>query len=309
MEEIVLVTMLKIITVAMVLGAASVSDLISRRVEDRYWILLVLAGLVPLIYEIFHRVTLESPATYLSLLLPLGFMAFAIFGYPEAGKIIKGSVADIGFAVFYILAGSGTVIAFIAGDPSVVARIGYSFVFMLIYFLLYSFPIGGTRIIHGGADAKCMMALALLFPWYGEPLPISTGPFYELLAKQGALEFFIPYHLSVMLNGAIITVIFLAVYLPARNILSGDMGSLNIFTSYKRKVSDLQGRFVWVYMVRDRKTVKEDPTPELIRELKNDNIGMVRVTPKIPFIFSLTLGFVIQVILGNLGLLAALLIT
>lgn len=302
-------TYVKFLVVGMVLFAAAQSDIKSRRVPDAYWVLLVLSVTPLLIFEMVYRGAWESPATFLSLCLPAGFMVFVLFGYPEIKEIARGNKVDMIFGAIYLLLIGGTVVAVLNGDAGITSKIAFSFVFMMIYFLLYSVPIGGTRIIHGGADAKCMISLAAIFPWYGEITDISYGIFYELLADQSAMEFFFPFHFSVMLNGALVTVIFVVIFMPVRNIMKGYIHPWKMFTSYYMRLEEIPGKYVWVYKEKDGKKTKEDPTPEVLRDLREEGLEEVRVTPKIPFILSLAAGFVIQVVFGNLALLLILALT
>ncbi|MGA1821135.1 MAG: prepilin peptidase [Thermoplasmatota archaeon] len=302
METLVLVALFKILIVGIVLCAAAISDIKTRRVSDRYWILLLAASAPLLLVEIYHMGGAEKPLSFLLLGLPIGFMVFALYGYPEIREIMEGKFEDIIFGIVYLGAAAATIIGAIYGDRSLLGRIAFSSLFMLIYFILYSVPIAGVRIIHGGADAKCMISLAAVFPWYGEKLPIWTGPFYDLVIDHTATEFIFPFHFSVMLNGALVTVVFLALFLPVMNMIRGRFHPVRMFTSYVLDVDDLAGRFVWVYIEEDGKRRKVDPTPEVIRDLVEDGKKEVRVTPKIPFIVSLALGFAAQVVFGNLGL-------
>lgn len=302
METLVLIALFKILIVGIILFAGAVSDIRTRRVPDKYW-LLMLAAVIPLLMvEIYHTGGAEKPLSFLLLCLPLGFIVFSMFGYPEIKEIMEGKFEDIIFGLIYVGAAAGTILGVVFGDRSLLGMIAFSSLFMLIYFILYSVPIAGVRIIHGGADAKCMISLAALFPWYGARLPVSVGPFYDLLADHAATGFIFPFHFSVMLNGALVTVVFLVLFLPVMNIVKGRFHPLKMFTSYVLDVDDLEGKFVWIYLKEDGKKRKADPTVDVIKDLRKKGVKEVRVTPKIPFIVSLALGFVVQVIFGNLGL-------
>ena len=65
-------------------------------------------------------------------------------------------------------------------------------------------------------------------------------------------------------------------------------------------VEDLQGSHVWIVLKEDDRKEKKDPTRKVIEGLKKKGIKRVKVSPKIPFILSLTAGFLVQVVLGNL---------
>jgi preflagellin peptidase FlaK len=290
----------KIAMVLSVLIGASISDIRTRRVPDRFWIVLIGAGSVFLVIEMLLMDVRMSAFTLMSLSLPAVCLVFMVWGYPELSKAFKGSGEDLFFVIVYILLLSGAAASYLLGDRVIVGMMLYSFVFISIYFAMYTFPLLGARLIHGGADAKCMMSLAALFPWYGADLPISIGPFYEKLASIEMLQYISPVHLGVLINGAFITVMIMALLLPVRNLISGTFHPLRSWTSYWSDLDSVQDKHVWIItdgeVGKDR---KQDPTPELVSLLRRKGVRRVRVTPKIPFIVSLTIGFLVQIVVGN----------
>ncbi|MBN1390358.1 MAG: hypothetical protein JXA22_06930 [Candidatus Thermoplasmatota archaeon] len=294
-----LVSTAKTAVVLITLFGSSVMDIRYRRIPDRFWSLM-LAGAGPLtIWEMYLRGGDESPVTFLSLLLPIAGILFVLKGYPEIKEVIRGKAQDIFFLAFYLVAAASGVAAFVFGDRSLFSEVGISFIFMLIYFVLYTVPIGGTRIIHGGADAKCLIVLAALFPWYVLDLPFQAGPFYEIVRDIPAIARIFPVSLSVMFNAAVVTAIVMFIVLPVRNIVKGEF-SPGSFTGYHMDVKELPGSHVWVEIEKEGKKVKEDPTEKLVKGLMEKGITRVRVTPKIPFILSLTVGLMIHIVAGNL---------
>jgi len=296
------ITVGKLIITGLVLGAAAIMDVRYRRVPDRFWLLLSAAVGPLLIWQIAREGGSGAPGTFLILSLPIGGMLFALYGYPEFGEVIKGKREDLIFTFLYAALAICGIAAFFSGDRSVVVKVFYSFVFMMVYFLLYSVSIGGIRVIHGGADAKCLMALAALYPWYGEMGAIGTGPFYGNLSEVSAMEFIFPFHLSTMLNAAVITVLFLALYLPIKNIMAGKKDPLKMFTGYSMDIRDTPGKHVWIYVEEDGKKRKADPDEATVSKLTKEGKREVRVTPKIPFILSMVFGFLLQVSIGNVVL-------
>jgi hypothetical protein len=110
-------------------------------------------------------------------------------------------------------------------------------------------------------------------------------------------------NLSTLLNAAVMTGAVLLIYMPVRNILKGDIAFPAMFTSYMMNVERLKGSHVWVVVEKDGKSSKEDPEEALIVSLKRSGTKRVRVTPKVPFILSLALAFIVQMVVGNLVLL------
>ena len=160
----------------------------------------------------------------------------------------------------------------------------------------------------GGADAKLLLVLSVLFPFY---------PSFEFLGhdlpRTSPLSFF---GLSVLGNAVIVAMtipIAFAIYNLMKMGLHIDK-LLYIFFGYKTKISELDGKKVWicqdfeeingkikVYYTRhgrenDEKTIKKLKNL-LKRGLIKDEIW---VTPKIPFMIPITIGFFIAILYGDL---------
>ncbi|MBN1539732.1 MAG: hypothetical protein JW939_06260 [Candidatus Thermoplasmatota archaeon] len=294
-----LVSTAKMVIVGSVLIGASFMDVRYRRIPDRFWMLMLLGAGPLTFWEMALRGGIDSPVTFLSLLLPLSGVLFIFYGYPELKEALKGSSDDILFFLIYAGAMTGGAAAFAFGDRELFAPIGISFIFMVIYFVLYSVPIGGTRLIHGGADAKCLISLAALFPWYILDLPYQIGPFYDTLDHIPSMGAIFPFHLSVFFNAAVLTGFLLVVIIPVKNILKGEF-SLSSFTSYRLDIDDIQGKHVWIVLEEEGRRKKEEPLPVLIGKLRERGEKRVLVTPKIPFILSLAAGMFVQVFFGNI---------
>ena len=299
MDQLQMIFTFKTLIVGLALLAGSIMDIRTRRIHDEIW-MIMLAACIPLLgWEMWLKGASDSPITMLSLLLPIGGMVFVLFGYPEPRKALNGSAMDIFFMIVYTACIAGPVIAFINGDRGLFIPIGVTFVFMIVYFILYQVPIGGTRIIHGGADAKCLMALAAIFPWYIHGLTYSIGPFYEIIEEFSAFGWVFPIHLSVLFNGAVITAVVLFLILPVMNILRKDLSFPRMFTSYRKEVDGIAGKHVWIFLEYKVKK-KVEPTEMVERRLKELGQDKVWVTPKIPFILSLFIGFLAQITIGNI---------
>jgi len=294
-----LVSTAKMVIVGSVLFGASFMDVRYRRIPDRFWMLMLLGAGPLTFWEMALKGGVDSPLTFLSLLLPVSGVLFIFFGYPELKEAFKGSAADILFFMIYAGGMIGGAVAFGLGDRQLFAPIGISFIFMVVYFVLYSVPIGGTRLIHGGADAKCLISLAALFPWYVLDLSYQIGPFYNTLDEIGSMGAIFPFHLSVFFNAAVLTGLVIIVIIPVRNILKNEF-SLSSFTSYRLDIDDIRGKHVWIVLEEEGRRKKEEPVPGLIRKLRERGEKRALVTPKIPFILSLAVGMLVQVFFGNI---------
>jgi prepilin signal peptidase PulO-like enzyme (type II secretory pathway) len=143
------------------------------------------------------------------------------------------------------------------------------------------------------------MALAAVFPWYITDLPFMTGPFYDMIADADAIQWVFPIHLSVLFNGALITSVILVLVLGILNVSRKDISFPRMFSSYRTDVKGLTGKHFWV-ILEHKKKKKVEPTQRIERRLKARGDERVWVTPKIPFILSLFIGYGVQMTLGNL---------
>jgi len=175
--------------------------------------------------------------------------------------------------------------------------------FVIVYIL---FQLG----IFGGADAKSLIVLSVIFPVY---------PTFK------AFEYSFPFHkpsidsfaFSILGNAIILIFIFL-IGLAAHNIMKMGIRIDNpgyIFIGYKTKISQLVNKHVRLlqelnivdrdnelYYIR-RELELDDRT---IHELKNlSEKGLIKddvwVTPKLPFMIPMTMGFFVAVFYGDLA--------
>ena len=166
--------------------------------------------------------------------------------------------------------------------------------------LAYLFYI--VNLIHGGADAKALMGLAVLVPFY----PVIEGfPFIENL---DAMTLVFPFTFVILLNSAIMTLLVplgFAVFNGAR----GDVDKV-MFFGYKLELKEVSKRFVWLmekvedgevvsYLFPRKGTDKKDLKKD-IRALRKAGLKRAWVTPKIPFMVPMFFGYLISFFVGNL---------
>jgi len=176
------------------------------------------------------------------------------------------------------------------------------FIFILSYFF---FEIGAL----GGADAKAFMVMSLIIPTYpgfqalGHAFPLNR-PIYDIFA------------LSILGNAALLMVVVpigLALYNLAEMGLNFDNPAY-IFMGYKTKISNLAGRhirliqgfemtdsnvrsyFKWGGMQINEKKIRE------LKDLSGKGLieDKVWVTPELPFMIPMTLGFFTAVFYGDM---------
>jgi preflagellin peptidase FlaK len=148
------------------------------------------------------------------------------------------------------------------------------------------------RLIFGGADAKAIMAIAILVPF----------PIYNLTYLGPSL---MPGSWQVFANSVILFLL-IPLSLFIFNILKRNIEFPFAFLGYKMSVSKAREKFVkkkkkiedgkrkFVYMP------KEFDIEEELKVFEKNNIKEIWVTPKIPFMIPLLFGFICTFILGDI---------
>ena len=182
---------------------------------------------------------------------------------------------------------------------------GVLFIYMLVYLI---FRVGGF----GGADAKALIAIAIMFPLYpaidlaGFNFPISDdimSPVFALAVLGNAVVLNIIVPLCMLLYNLTST--------PPSELLSNPVGA---FTGYRARIGDLKGKHLrlmhhygeedgnvqkrWVFKGSE---IDDSSVKELAKWRDAGKIGdKVWVTPKLPFLIPITLGFLVGVFYGDI---------
>ena len=162
-------------------------------------------------------------------------------------------------------------------------------IMIFLFYVFFQF-----RLIFGGADAKALMSIAILVPI--EP-SILQFPVWR--------NSFMPFSWSIFSN-SLIVFLFIPLSLLIFNIIKRDFQFPFIFLGYKMRIDKAKKRFVWplerivnekrkfVYMPKDFDSDKE------YDEFEKNGIDEIWVTPKIPFMIPLLIGFICAFLLGDL---------
>jgi len=149
------------------------------------------------------------------------------------------------------------------------------------------------RLIFGGADAKALMALALLVPF---PLQFSTLPLFEGILPTSWIVF----------ANSVVLFLCIPISLFVYNGLKKDFAFPYMFLGYKMKIKKAKEKFVWpLEQIIDgkRKFMYYPSTfddPEMWNRFEEYQIKAVWVTPKIPFMIPLLAGFICTFFLGDI---------
>ena len=178
--------------------------------------------------------------------------------------------------------------------------IGFENLYYLLFIpimigLIYGFY--QFRLIFGGADAKALMSLSILVPVYPtiSQFPILTSGMPPIMPAPW-----------IIFSNSVIIFLVIPLSLLIYNLIKRDVAFPHVFLGYTMSVADAKETFVWplerivdgkrkfVYMPKDFDTDKE------LEEFEKLNIKKIWVTPKIPFMIPLLLGFIITFLIGDL---------
>jgi len=159
-------------------------------------------------------------------------------------------------------------------------------------------------LIRGGADAKALLSLAILFPFHPD-----LGSFPILQSDNASAEILFPFSFVVLVTAAIVVAFFPLGFL-AKNALAGEFRSPQGFLGYRLNADDFKGRHVWLMERMEQGTHRFYTRPrndeDLEKEAKlllENGYKRVWVTPKIPFIIPMLVALVFSTLVGNILLL------
>lgn len=192
--------------------------------------------------------------------------------------VIMGFIGAILLAIQYFTAGFDNIF-YLAFVPIMIA-------FMYVLFRL--------RLIFGGADAKAIMALAILVPL--EPAILEFP-----LWKESIMPFS-----WVVFSNAIILFILIPLSLLIYNIIKRSVEFPYCVLGYKMSIEKAKQSFVWpLEKIKNGKRKfshmpKEFDADEELKAFEDEGIKEIWVTPKVPFMIPLLAGFLVSFFLGDI---------
>jgi preflagellin peptidase FlaK len=149
------------------------------------------------------------------------------------------------------------------------------------------------RLLFGGADAKALMALAILVPI--QPL-MGTFPFWKS---------FLPGSWTIFANATILF-LFIPISLLLYNSSKRNLRFPHCLLGYVTPIEKAKQKFVWpLEKIKDGKRKlmympKNFDIDEELAQFEKLGITEIWVTPKIPFMVPLLAGFLVSFILGDI---------
>ena len=167
---------------------------------------------------------------------------------------------------------------------------------MMVFVAMYALDI-----IKGGADAKALIALSIVFPF----VP-AVGDLPLIIPPDPTASVLFPFAFAVLIDAAIL-VLFLPLGFLARNLSSRDIKFPQMLLGYTIDSGTEAPGFIWLmervedgkHRIYTRPRADEDTSEELLK-LREYGRSRVWVTPKIPFIVPIFAGLVLATVAGNL---------
>ena len=286
--------------------AASAMDWRTRRVPNRVWIALGIAGMGFLVYEMILSETASffgpertyGPAHFL-IFIPIAIIFFDTF-WDREPIYDDGKLNFLPLALYCVAGVAILAMVYVEGLTLEVGQLLSVPAVMSIFILFYY-----MGIVRGGADAKALLALSIIFPFY----PV-FGSLPWISYPEGSaevLQMTFPFTFLILMNAAILHAVAGPTLRFFRNLARGDRSFPEMFLGYRMDIADVPKRFVWpMEVVRDGEVVlmlfpkRTGDVKEELARLREKGLERIWVTPKDPFIIPMTLGIIFSVVVGNL---------
>lgn len=282
--------------------AAAGMDVRARRVPNSVWVLLGTLGLGLAVVDL---ATSPASAEYYVVLASTAALFYALFfGEPLFGEdgfhLRPLRIGLLGLAVAGLAGAAGNVVA--SGSTDLVPFL--EFLTMPVMVLAYQ-GMYHVRLLHGGADAKALIALTVLVPTYPDLAP-AIAPFVVDRRIDAAMRLWFPFSFVVLVNAMLL---FLAIPLGylLLNAVRGDLRFPMAFLGRRADLDDLPPHVWLMERIDDRgehvvvlfPRRGRDRESELDR-LRRAGIRRAWVQPQIPFMVPLLGGFLLAFLVGNL---------
>ena len=283
------VSAFRLVVAVAILALASVLDVRTRKVGNRYWIAMAAIGLVLIPVQL----SIDGGRwEYLVVFVPILAILSDVYWDAKPGTRLE----TYGPAVKYVITVlSLFLIAYYWGSIPYFQHLFAIPIMMLAIVGMYMLDI-----IRGGADAKALISMSILFPFY----PI-VGPIPAIQGSELSSIVF-PFSFTVLVNAAIIVAIIMPLGFLISNLAAGDLRFPNALFGRKMDVDSAKVRHVWLmerivngtHVFYTRPKREEDLVKELDL-LKRAGFNRVWVTPKIPFMLPMLASLAVSAIVGN----------
>ena len=295
-----LISWTRLIVLFWALGIAAWLDHKERRVPNQFWI----TWSKPAIF-LWALDLLNSSADWYVFATAAGVVAYAsiaVIGRPSFKDIRSGNLLDIAVSAWYIVGLSGIVHGFmvhaddsllsvISGEASDEATLWWSTLAVFIPIFLVDMA-WRMRLIHGGADCKGLMWVAILVPtWSSIPIQFPESMESSAIAMPPAIALLVWGGLSFLV---------LPIVMVIKNLKHGNTTLKLIWHAEKMDVDRVIDSHVWLLssiaempsgekkVVHKTRAPRKTPTKQKLQTeielLKENGVQQVWVTKKYPLL-------------------------
>lgn len=278
--------MIRVIPVLILLFYACIEDVKKREIEDWVWITMIAIGLLFGVYDYSQNITYRPLAENITL---IKIIALFIIVYMAILIIERRSFHENIKETPYIIAFLGiSIVMFFAPNPFNVIFQNMSITFVFIFFITF---FG----LMGGGDGKALIALSSLFFGIEKTLPIFSISVFD---NSLILVVFLP--LVIFFYNAIKKSKF-------ENIEDQKLAKIRAyFTGYPINIKNLNEKVFPLVFYEDEKlklrsalgTIEYDI--ERYKKEVSPHTKRIWVTPGLPFLIPITLGFITAYFYGDL---------
>lgn len=288
----------------------------NRRVPNEHWI--VWAKPAVFIWALDLMVQGADWTIYLTAAGVVAYASVSVFGRPTLKDARAGSWMDRWFLIWYAAAAVGTVAGALRyqdvtpmdvilnqGDSLGILWWKTAAVFLVIFFIDLAWRM---RLLHGGADAKALMWVTLVFPtWATVPLPFAADASSSVVA--------LPVSIALLIWGGL-AFLLIPVVMLALNLKGGHLRGLSdlklAWHASKIPLDDVAKRHVWLLtdtmsmpngeerIVHRSRAPRQTPTDEALqahierlRVLGVDEVWVSFKMPLLVFLFPAVLPLVL----------------
>ena len=269
-----------IITVTTLLSA-SVQDWREREVSNFHWVIIGVSGLI--LFTVYSILETGFRIEYLAMAVGTALILVEILVDREFNSLLFYFL----LAVLFIPSLYGNL-----SDP-VMAAWAVIPISYILFMGMYIFDI-----VRGGADAKCLIVLSVMFPIY----PAMFGmPLIEVSDTVMSQIFVFPIMVLFIAALAMIPIMFCFF---VRNLIKGEFCKKAI-QGYKMELSAARESKVWpIEDIKEGKRVsigvpEDEKINEIYERMEAAGYDEVWVTPMIPFLIPITFAVIFLVVIGN----------
>ena len=301
------------------MGWAAWMDHNDRRVPNEHWI--VWAKPAVFIWALDLMVQGADWTIYLTAAAVVAYASVSVVGRATVRDALDGSWMDRVFLVWYALGVTGVVAGALLyqtttpmdvvlgeGDPLGILWWKTASVLMVIFFIDLAWRL---RLLHGGADAKALMWVTLVFPsWWTVPLP------FEGLGEPIVVA--LPVSVALLIWGglAFLAIPFIMLFLNIKRGHLSSLGDLRLaWHASMLSLDEVQQRHVWllsdlmempdgeVKVVHHARAPRQTPSDQALAEhverLRQAGVSNVWVSHKMPLLVFLLPAVLPLVLIGD----------